>query len=199
LRKAFDLLTGWAQVAVDRPEGAPLPDYTPQYDPEPPTDHISFALGVALGRFGPNGEGILQDTNPANTLPAGILFLDGTLDSEDHRYDLGHPAATHLHNAWKTHGNSIDTKRKNLRDYLRLDFFSTVHRSMYENRPIHWPLSSSNKTFVAWVNIHRFTEQTLHILLADHLHPARRRKRRRVMAGHGDSGACADRRARRAS
>jgi len=42
---------------------------------------------------------------------------------------------------------------------------------MYENRPIHWPLSSAQKTFVAWVNIHRFTEQTLRILLADHLYP----------------------------
>ena len=42
---------------------------------------------------------------------------------------------------------------------------------MYENRPIHWPLSSANKTFVAWVNIHRLNEQTLRVLLADHLVP----------------------------
>ena len=46
---------------------------------------------------------------------------------------------------------------------------------MYENRPIHWPLSSEKRTFVAWVNIHRMNEQTLHVLLADHLHPAARR------------------------
>src|SRR5690606_21139530 len=46
---------------------------------------------------------------------------------------------------------------------------------MYENRPIHWPLSSPSKTFVAWVNIHRFTEQTLRMLLADHLMPTLRR------------------------
>jgi hypothetical protein len=42
----------WAQLAVDRPEGAPLPPYEPVLDPEPPTDHLSFALGVALARFG---------------------------------------------------------------------------------------------------------------------------------------------------
>ena len=172
----------WAQTAVDRPEGAPLPDYTPEYDPEPPTDHLSFALGVALGRFGAghgadkqqsgaDGEGILQDA-PATALPAGLLFLDGTLDSEDHRDSLGHPAVALLLQAWRDHGNAIDTKRKHLRDYLRLDFFASVHRTMYENRPIHWPLSSSNKTFVAWASIHRFTDRTLHILLADHLHPA---------------------------
>ncbi len=176
------LAQAWAQTAVDRPEGAPLPDYTPEYDPEPPTDHLSFALGVALGRFGAghgadkqqsgaDGEGILQDA-PATALPAGLLFLDGTLDSEDHRDSLGHPAVALLLQAWRDHGNAIDTKRKHLRDYLRLDFFASVHRTMYENRPIHWPLSSPNKTFVAWASIHRFTDRTLHILLADHLHPA---------------------------
>ena len=42
---------------------------------------------------------------------------------------------------------------------------------MYENRPIHWPLSSASKTFVAWVNIHRMNGQTLRVLLADHLAP----------------------------
>jgi hypothetical protein len=46
---------------------------------------------------------------------------------------------------------------------------------MYESRPIHWPLSSANKTFVAWVNIHRMDERTLKVLLADHLIPARSR------------------------
>jgi hypothetical protein len=42
---------------------------------------------------------------------------------------------------------------------------------MYENRPIHWPLSSEKKTFVAWINIHRWNADTLRVLLADHLHP----------------------------
>ena len=64
---------------------------------------------------------------------------------------------------------------RSLRDWLRLDFFKDVHKGMYENRPIHWPLSSSSKTFVAWVNIHRMDEKTLKVLLADHLIPARSR------------------------
>ena len=47
---------------------------------------------------------------------------------------------------------------------------------MYDSRPIHWPLSSAKKTFVAWVNIHRMNSQTLKVLLADHLiHGARSR------------------------
>ncbi len=164
----------WAQAAVDRPEGTPLPPYEPEYNAEPATDHLSFALGVALGRFGADGEGILDPGKDdlSRGLPAGILFLDLTLDEADRRDGLGHAAAEPIHAAWKEHGPAIGTKRKTLREWLALDFFKDVHKGMYENRPIHWPLSSSGKTFVAWVNIHRFTEQTLRVLLADWLHPA---------------------------
>jgi hypothetical protein len=176
----------WAQQAVDRPGGAPLPDYTEELDPEPPTDHLSFALGVALGRFAPvdeqgqpttsNPAGILDPASDdlAHALPAGILFLDGSLAESDQRDDLGQPAAASLHQAWGRHGAAIGSNRS-LRDWLRLDFFKDVHKGMYENRPIHWPLSSSGKTFVAWVNIHRLDGQTLKVLLADHLLPTRSR------------------------
>jgi hypothetical protein len=165
----------WAQVAVDRPEGAPLPAYVEELDPEPPTDHLSFALGVALGRFGAPGtaqEGVLDPTTAdlGHALPHGILFLDTTLGDTDLRDGLGEPAAAPLHEAWATHGSALGGRR-NLRTWLAHDFFREVHRSMYENRPIHWPLSSPRRTFVAWVTIHRFTGQTLQVLLADHLMP----------------------------
>src|SRR5690606_38449782 len=52
------------------------------------------------------------------------------------------------------------------------EVFSDVHRKMHENRPIHWPLSSEKKTFVAWITIHRWDGQTLRALLAEHLHAA---------------------------
>lgn len=176
----------WAQLAVDRSQGAPLPEYIEELDPEPPTDHLSFALGVALGRFSPvdyegqsttsNQPGILDPSTAdlSHALPAGILFLDGSLEENDHRDDLGQPAAAPLHQAWSRYGSAIAPSRS-LRDWLRLDFFKDVHKGMYENRPIHWPLSSSGKTFVAWVNIHRMDERTLKVLLADHLIPARSR------------------------
>ncbi|MFE7369312.1 BREX-6 system adenine-specific DNA-methyltransferase PglX [Streptomyces anulatus] len=162
----------WAQAAVDRPEGELLPDYIEQLDSEFPADHLSFALGVALGRFDSEGKGVLDPTiaDVSQTLPHGVLFLDGTLDAEDRRDSLGHPAAAPLRAAWSEYGLAIGTKR-GLRDWLALDFFKDVHKGMYENRPIHWPLSSSDKTFVAWVNIHRMNEQTLRVLLADHLVP----------------------------
>lgn len=164
---------GWAQRAVDRPADTPLPPYDEVLDPEPPTDHVSFALGVALGRFGAAGEGILDPATAdlSAALPHGVCFLDGSLPPDDPRDSLGHPACAQLHAAWTEHGAAIDAKRS-LRDWLRLKFFGDVHRQMYENRPIHWPLSSAKKTFVAWVTIHRMGADTLRVLLADHLNPA---------------------------
>lgn len=162
----------WAQLAVDRPEDTPLPPYIEEVDPDPPTDHLSFALGVALGRFGARGEGILDPAvaSLSQALPAGICFLDGTLDDTDRRDSLGHPACGLLLENWATYPQDGD-----LRTWLRTKFFGDVHKGMYENRPIHWPLSSEKKTFVAWVNIHRMNEQTLRVLLADHLEPTRKR------------------------
>ena len=187
----------WAQLAVDRPEGAPLPEYVEELAPEPPTDHVSFAVGVALGRFGSNGEGILDsrlslresnaaithdgntvsDTDSSDrrtdahttfaerkaTLPDGILFLNGSLTDEDTSDSLGHTAAQIILDKWAEYGRTIDARRS-LRTWLREKFFSDVHKGMYENRPIHWPVSSAKKTFVAWVNIHRWNDQTLRVI-----------------------------------
>ena len=166
-RSTWRYVQDWAQRSVDRPIAAPLPAYDPEYDPPAAEAHVSFAIGVALGRFGANGEGIL-DTAPADALPAGILFIgpdDSIVDS------LAHPAAARIEAAWAEHHVAIlDGRRSTLRDWLRKDFFA-YHKGIYENRPIYFPLSSEKKTFVAWVSIHRFTDQTLQALLADHVNP----------------------------
>ncbi len=166
----------WAQRAVDRPEGDPLPPYEPEFDPEPPSDYLSFALGVALGRFGARGEGILDPriADLSHALPHGTLYLSA-LHEED---GLAHLAAAPLLAAWQTHGTAIqrgEKAEKTLREYLSQKFFAEVHRGMYENRPIHFPLSSEKKSFVAWVNIHRWHAGTLRALLADHLYPDKQR------------------------
>ena len=139
-----------------------------EVDPEPPTDHLSFAIGVALGRFGASGEGILADA-PATALPHGILFLSDASDDDS----LAHPAAAPIVAAWARHGAAIDDKRT-LKNYLQDKFFPDVHRKMYENRPIYFPLSSAKRAFVAYVSIHRWTASTLNDLLASHLYPAKR-------------------------
>ncbi len=43
---------------MDRPEGESLHKYNPVYDDPPVANHISYAIGIAIGRFGANGEGI---------------------------------------------------------------------------------------------------------------------------------------------
>jgi hypothetical protein len=167
----------WAQEAVDRGEGEPLPAFAARYDAEPVTDHVSYALGVALGRFGAQGEGILDagdEGQVGGALPHGVLFLDGTLDAQDRRDSLGHPAASALWAAWASYGGEIAPK-EGLRGWLAARFFGDVHKKMYENKPIHWPLSSAERTFVVWVNIHRLTAQTLRVVLADHLLPTQAR------------------------
>jgi hypothetical protein len=128
---------------------------------------VSFGVGVALGRFCANGEGILDEC-PQAALPNGILFL--TVDEKD---SLEHSACKHLHDAWSEHG-AVVGGGDDLRGYLRKSFFN-YHRKLYENRPIYLPLSSAKKNYVAFVSIHRWKDDTLQVLLADFLIPEKRR------------------------
>jgi len=176
----------WAQCAVDRPDNTPLPPYEPIYEAPEPTTFVSFAVGVALGRFGAAGEGIL-DTTPPTALPAGVLFL-----ADEGRDSLDHPACSPLHAAWAEHG-AVVGEGDDLRTYLRTGFFDW-HKRLYENRPIYFPLSSAKKSYVTFVSIHRWRDDTLQTLLADYLVPEKRRldgeledirKARTEVAGRG--------------
>lgn len=159
----------WAQRAVDRPAGEPLPAYAPRLDPPAPVAWVSYAFGQAMGRFGRDGEGIL-DAAPEDALAHGILFLSAAAGARD---ALDTPACAALVAAWEAHGADVK-KKAALRDWLRLDFFKD-HRKTYENRPIWLPLSSAKRTFVAWVALHRFGPRTLDALRADWLLPERAR------------------------
>ena len=143
----------WAQIAVDRPAGTPLPDYHPKEEPQGPLDDLSYQLGLALGRFDENG---IAERAPDTSLPHGILFLSASGGPDS----LEHPAAAQL----KAQGA-----------YLRTKFFADDHLKRYEKRPIYFPLSSEKKSFVAWCSIHRWTDHTLHQLLADYLVPEQNR------------------------
>jgi hypothetical protein len=133
-----------------------------------PIDFASWAVGVVLGRFGREGEGILAEPPPLS-LPHGTLFVSADVGHDS----LGNPACAHLHAAWAEHGQAIGGG-DDLRTWLRTGFFKH-HKSVYENRPIYFPLSSARKSFVAWISIHRWNSQTLSNLLAEHLHPEKRR------------------------
>ena len=158
---AWNGMQEWAQRAVDRAEGEPLPDCAPAAVPPVFESFISFALGVALGRFGANGEGILSEP-PSAALPAGMLFV--TPEGPD---SIDHPACRMLRDRWEEHGDAVGSG-DDLRTYVRKSFFA-YHKKVYENRPIYFPLSSAKKSFVAWVSIHRWDDRTLKTLLADHL------------------------------
>lgn len=164
---AYRSAESWAQRAVDREAGSPLPPYEPDYEHPSPEAFLSFGVGVALGRFDAEGRGILDEA-PKTALPSGILFV-----SAEGGDSLEHPACSKLVELWKEHGESVGG-REDLGGYLRKSFFA-YHRKIYENRPIYFPLSSSRRSFVAYVAIHRFGDDTLNLLLADHLIPTRRR------------------------
>lgn len=156
----------WGQRAVDRSDGDPLPPYEPEYDPPESESFVSFGIGTALGRFSTNGEGIL-DIAPVSALPGGILFI-----APEGRDGLDHVACSLLHEAWKEYGAKVGGDE--LRTYLRTSFFA-YHKKLYENRPIYFPLSSAKKSYVAYASIHRWKDDTLNVLLADHLVPEKRR------------------------
>ena len=164
---AWNYAQTWAQTAVDRQPGTPLPPYQPTYEQPPATNYISYALGIALGRFHKNGAGIIAGNHTDEAvLPYGILYLSAYNDNDS----LQHPACEFLQQTWEDHSTAI-AKGKTLSEWLRQSFFKDIHLGMYENRPIYFPISSAKKNFVAYISIHRWTENTLQTLLADYLRP----------------------------
>ncbi len=164
---AWDSVQAWAQVALDRPAGTVIPSYAPlEYQPVAAA-RVSFQVGVALGRFGACGEGVLEQAGP-EALRAGILFVG--IEGADGVSDF---ACSALVNEWAEQSVHVDSSG-DLRAYLRKSFFD-FHKKLYETRPIYLPVSSAKKSFVAFISIHRWADDTLNVLLADHLVPAKRR------------------------
>ncbi len=46
-----------------------------------------------------------------------------------------------------------------------------MHESLYQKRPIYFPLVSAKKNFFIWVNIHKWNDGTLNSILANYLNP----------------------------
>ena len=165
----------WAQRAVDRPTGEPLPPWEPEYEQPLATDWISYAIGLALGRFPltsplQSGSSEAGGRTVVTPLPHGIMYLSAySAEQPDSADSLNHPACEPLTTSWTTHSSQIT--KKPLHDWLRLNFFKDVHLGMYEQRPIYFPLSSANKNFVALISIHRWDNNTLKDLLAEYLTP----------------------------
>ncbi|HHH11374.1 MAG TPA: hypothetical protein ENK23_04800 [Sorangium sp.] len=165
----------WAQRAVDRPDGQRLPPYRPEYDAPDAAVQLSFAVGVALGRFA--GAGGVAAQAPATALAHGLLFVSAS----DFPDTLAQPVCAPLLECWQRLGAAWRSFA-NLNDFLRRGFFEKVHKPMYQHRPIYFPLSSANKHFVAYAAIHRWQDDTLQILLDEHLVPERQRLEKALKA-----------------
>lgn len=60
--------------------------------------------------------------------------------------------------------------KKNLNSWIRSSAFD-MHSSIYEKRPIYFPLVSAKKSFFLWINIHQWNDGTLNSILANYLKP----------------------------
>ena len=160
----WDAAQVWAQAAVDRPAGQPLPPASLAAEPPPPWLRVSHALGTVLGRF-TRSDGLAPGSSVG--LPNGILFLDPESRS------LGHEACAQLRDAWAIVGTEVGGD-DDLATYLRKSFFAD-HKRLYEGRPIYLPLSSPKRTYVAYVCVHGFRGEALSLLLAEYLLPEKRR------------------------
>jgi hypothetical protein len=158
----------WAQEVVDLPKGKPAPEYIEVYDCESSIDHLSYAVGLAFGRFRDSTPSDELVNHPSQTLPYGVLYLDCTLDDSDLGDSLGHASTINLIRTWEEYGASL-ASRTSLRRWLAQEFFSSVHKDRYESHPIYLPVSSRNRNFVALVYIHTWNANTLRSLLAEHL------------------------------
>ncbi|MFO0598691.1 MAG: BREX-6 system adenine-specific DNA-methyltransferase PglX [Myxococcaceae bacterium] len=147
----------WAQRCVDSNVIHEAKHRPAAVDVDPMRER-SFQIGIGLGRFPRSREQLAADS----VLPHGILFVSAraTGDSLETRY-------------LQELRDGLAMQAVEAREWLINEFWA-FHRSEYENRPTYYPLSSSKRSFVAYVSIHRWTADTLAKLLADYLIPERK-------------------------
>lgn len=161
--------------------------------------HLSWALGVVLGRFDFASGGLRDSGKEFHTearghggqdfaLPHGLVYFTALdeMDSLERSIVVPHgiQLIRRLEEILKAKNPSdgeviwneiqealvLGDKKKSLGEWIRLAAFDR-HKTLYENRPIYFPLVSAKKNFFAWVNIHAWTDGTLTALLANYLRP----------------------------
>ncbi|NUP04897.1 MAG: SAM-dependent methyltransferase [Polyangiaceae bacterium] len=154
----------WAQVAVDRSPGDPLPVEAFEREPVDPWLRLSHEVGVALGRF--DASGGWSDRDGERGRREHLLFIgpDGLAVDGPHH--------ARLREVWTEVRPTVSDR--DLSSHLRSAFF-VRHLKQYAGRPIHFPLSSSKRSFVAYVCFHTLTNATLSVLLSDYLLVEQRR------------------------
>jgi len=154
--------------------------------------HLSWAIGVLLGRFDPVTGGLMDLAEQPDTSrmhPHGLLYLTSFDEMTGYPrpsgFNIGTTAITHLREtltarwgaerAGEIWGEIEDAlvageKQESVTAWIRQKAFDR-HKDIYQKRPIYFPLVSAKKNFFVWINIHRWTEGTLKAVLANYLKP----------------------------
>ncbi|MDQ3263396.1 MAG: BREX-6 system adenine-specific DNA-methyltransferase PglX, partial [Myxococcota bacterium] len=151
------------QRLLDADESTTLADHDHGDSPglPPSRDALrSFKVGVLLGRFDPNGNGVAIQSHEGSS-STEILFVGPELRARPQLEELARSF------------NEFDVNSEDVAEWLRTGFFE-YHLETYEHRPIYFPIASRQRTFVAYVSIHRWTNSTLTELVANHLLPERK-------------------------
>ncbi|MEX2443109.1 MAG: BREX-1 system adenine-specific DNA-methyltransferase PglX [Alkalispirochaeta sp.] len=152
--------------------------------------HLSWAIGVLLGRFDPQTGGLVDlapEPDTSRMHPHGLVYLS-SLDEIDgfprpSGFNIGTAAITHLLETLRERWGAERTAeiceeiadalvrgegQASVAAWIRLKAFDR-HKDIYQKRPIYFPLVSAKKNFFVWINIHRWNEGTLTAVLANYL------------------------------
>lgn len=154
--------------------------------------HLSWAIGVLLGRFDPVTGGLMdlaEDPDTSRMHPHGLLYLTSFDEMSGYPrrsgFNIGTAAITHLREtltarwgaerAGEIWGEIEDAlvageKQGSVTAWIRQKAFDR-HKDIYQKRPIYFPLVSAKRNFLVWINIHRWNEGTLNAVLANYLKP----------------------------
>lgn len=152
---------------------------------------ISYAVGCTFGRYSLDKEGLIL-ANQGETLQDyverigkskdNLLFLPDAdniipvLDEEWFDDDIVNCVQEFIRTVWgdehlQTNLQYMkDALGKDLRRYLTKDFYKD-HIKRYKKRPIYWLFSSPKGCFNVLVYMHRYTPDTLNLILNGYLRP----------------------------
>jgi type II restriction/modification system DNA methylase subunit YeeA len=150
-------------------------------------EYISYAVGVMLGRYSLDHDGLhianqnesideanekFNIQNPTfeadddNVIP--ILDGDWFTDDISERF-LQFVKVTFGEDHYEENIQFIeDAIGKSIRKYFLKDFY-TDHVQRYKSRPIYWMFSSSKGSFQALIYMHRYKNDTVSVILNDYL------------------------------
>lgn len=148
-------------------------------------EFISYSVGCMFGRYSIDKEGLIlanqgetvkdfikQVPKPIfppdedNVIP--ILDGDWFVDEISERFK-GFLKVTFGEKNFKENLQFVEeVVGKDIRKYFAKDFYND-HVKMYKKRPIYWMFSSPNGTFNALIYMHRYTQDTVSIVLNSYL------------------------------